>query len=80
MTRQSASPIKAYRTVVNQLDPCPPTPVKTYQTPPNLYLGFQPPGLPQFSPIEALARGTLWPIFYNPYYNRREAAAHEGCS
>ena len=36
---------------------------------PNLYLGFQPPNLPQFSPKEALQKGTLWPIFYDYYEN-----------
>ncbi|MBL2480596.1 spore coat associated protein CotJA, partial [Klebsiella pneumoniae] len=38
-------------------------------TPPNLYLGFQPPNLPQFSPKEALQKGTLWPVFYDYYEN-----------
>ncbi len=37
--------------------------------PPNLYLGFQPPNLPQFSPKEALQKGTLWPVFYDYYEN-----------
>jgi spore coat protein JA len=30
-------------------------------------LGFQPPNLPQFSPQEALRKGTLWPILFSPY-------------
>ncbi|WP_102027373.1 spore coat associated protein CotJA [Salirhabdus sp. Marseille-P4669] len=43
--------------------------VKSYETPPQLYMGFQPPSLPQFSPKEALAYGTLWPALYSPYPN-----------
>jgi spore coat protein JA len=58
-------------------DPCPPIPVKTYSTPPNLFLGFQPPNLQQFSPKEALCAGTLWPIFYDPYYNPYEKTKRE---
>lgn len=46
------------------LDPCPPIGKKYYSTPPNLFLGFQPPNLPQFTPKEALQKGTLWPVFY----------------
>lgn len=48
-------------------DPCPPIKVKTYSLPPNLFIAFQPPGLPQFSPMEALKLGTLWPALYSPY-------------
>jgi spore coat protein JA len=48
-------------------DPCPPLKEKTYETPPNLYLGFQPPDSPQFSLSDALANGTLWPSLYGPY-------------
>ncbi|MCH5584820.1 spore coat associated protein CotJA [Shimazuella sp. AN120528] len=47
-------------------DPCPPI-AKQYVVPPNQFLGFQPPNLPQFSKHEALIKGTLWPIFYSPY-------------
>ncbi|NEU29574.1 spore coat associated protein CotJA [bacterium LRH843] len=43
--------------------------VKSYETPPQLYIGFQPPGLPQFQPHEALRLGTLWPALYSPYSN-----------
>lgn len=50
-------------------DPCPPQKVKTYETPPQLYLGFQPYNLPQFQPYEALKLGTLWPALYAPYTN-----------
>lgn len=48
-------------------DPCPPMKVKTFIVPPNLFIRFQPPQLPQFPVREALYRGTLWPIFYSPY-------------
>lgn len=48
-------------------DPCPPIAVKWYNVPPNLFLGFQPPGLPQFPPATALRAGTLWPVLYGPY-------------
>lgn len=51
------------------LDPCPPLKVKTYETPPQLYLGFQPYNLPQFNPFDALRHGTLWPALYAPYTN-----------
>jgi spore coat protein JA len=58
---------KAYYPFVGPCDPCPPMVCKTYVTPPNLYLGYQPPNLPQFSPFEALKLGTLWPVLYSPY-------------
>ncbi|SET89473.1 spore coat protein JA [Salinibacillus kushneri] len=57
---------------ISPLDPCPPIKVKSYNTPPNLYLGFQPPSLPQFQPREALFHGTLWPALFSPYPNGRE--------
>ncbi|MBX5435995.1 MAG: spore coat associated protein CotJA [Alicyclobacillaceae bacterium] len=47
-------------------DPCPPR-VYAYVVPPNQYITVQPPGLKQFSPREALRRGTLWPDLYSPY-------------
>ncbi|MGA9175097.1 MAG: spore coat associated protein CotJA [Thermoactinomyces sp.] len=52
-------------------DPCLPIRQKTYVVPPNQYLGFQPPNLPQFPPNEALKYGTLWPILYSPYHNQK---------
>ncbi|MBA4550771.1 spore coat associated protein CotJA [Thermoactinomyces vulgaris] len=52
---------------ISPLDPCPPQRVKTYVVAPNQFLGFQPPGLPQYPPHKALRRGTLWPILYSPY-------------
>ncbi|MDT3425131.1 spore coat protein JA [Paenibacillus forsythiae] len=48
-------------------DPCPPILCKTYVVPPQLFLGFQPPNLPQFSLPEALRFGTLWPALFSPY-------------
>jgi spore coat protein JA len=58
---------KFYKPYISPFDPCPPIRIKSYETPPQLYLGFQPPGLPQFSPREALFRGTLWPALFSPY-------------
>ncbi|NGP46607.1 spore coat associated protein CotJA [Bacillaceae bacterium SIJ1] len=63
----SHSQVKWYEVYASPFSPCPPIRYKWYSTPPNLYLGFQPPGLPQFSPREALAHGTLWPALYSPY-------------
>ncbi|MFC4076805.1 spore coat associated protein CotJA [Salinithrix halophila] len=60
---------KVYFPFVGPYDPCPPMRVKTYETPPQLYMGFQPYNLPQFSPPEALKRGALWPALYAPYTN-----------
>lgn len=48
-------------------DPCPPAPSKTYVVPPNQYICFQPPNLPQYSLAEALRAGTLWPALFSPY-------------
>lgn len=71
---------KHYRPYVSPFDPCRPIPVKTYVTPPNLYLGFQPENLPQFNPQEALMAGTLWKVFYDPYYgpNEKERGSENG--
>lgn len=65
---------KYWHPYVSPFDPCKPIKVKKYSTPPNLYMGFQPPNLPQFTPMEALRAGTLWKPFYDPYYNERELA------
>jgi spore coat protein JA len=64
--------IKAYQPFHSPFDPCRPIGVKYYWTPPQLYIGFQPPNLQQFSPKEALYRGTLWPAFYEYYENPYE--------
>ncbi|WP_245207914.1 spore coat associated protein CotJA [Sediminibacillus dalangtanensis] len=67
---------KFYTPYTSPTDPCPPIEVKSYETPPQLYLGFQPPCLPQYATAkEALYRGTLWPALYSPYespYKRRD--------
>ncbi|GIN38214.1 spore coat associated protein CotJA [Heyndrickxia oleronia] len=65
---------KSYKPYISPFDPCPPIKVKTYSTPPNLYMGFQPPNLPQFPPLEALRKGTLWQPLYDPYYSPYERA------
>ncbi|MBA4492930.1 spore coat associated protein CotJA [Paenactinomyces guangxiensis] len=63
---------RVWHPYVSPNDPCPPQRTKTYIVPPSEYLGFQPPNLPQFSPSEALRRGTLWPILYSPYKGKGE--------
>mgnify|MGYP001230770381 CR=1 FL=1 len=68
---------KTYHPYISPFDPCKPMTTKTYSTPPNLYIGFQPPNFPQFSPMEALKAGTLWKPFYDPYYNPYEVAKGE---
>lgn len=72
------TPYKTYYPYVSPFDPCKPIKVKTFSTPPNLYIGFQPTNFPQFTPMEALHAGTLWKPFYDPYYNSRELAAMGG--
>lgn len=59
---------KSFYPYVSPFDPCKPITVKTYSTPPQLYIGFQPTNLPQFTPQEALRAGTLWKPFYDPWY------------
>ena len=68
---------KSYHPFISPFDPCPPMTVKTYSTPPHLYMGFQPQNLPQFTPAEALRAGTLWKPFYDPYFNPLERAKGE---
>lgn len=58
-----------YYPFVSPFDPCIPIRVKSYVVTPNLFLGYQPPGLPQFSPQEALRLGTLWPALFSQYEN-----------
>nr|WP_107726166.1 spore coat associated protein CotJA [Desmospora activa] len=60
---------KFYAPYVSPHDPCPPLRWRSYETPPQLYLGFQPYHLQQFHPMEALRMGTLWPQLYAPYTN-----------
>ena len=59
--------VRYWHPYVSPFDPCPPMLVKSFVVPPNLFISFQPPGLPQHSPAAALASGTLWPAFYSPY-------------
>ncbi|BDH63135.1 hypothetical protein MTP04_32650 [Lysinibacillus sp. PLM2] len=58
---------KYWRPFVSPFDPCRPILVKSYSTPPQLYIQFQPPGMEQFPPAQALMHGTLWPQLYSPY-------------
>ncbi|MFF2888011.1 spore coat associated protein CotJA [Paenibacillus sp. NPDC057967] len=58
---------RTYRPFIGPFDPCPPITEKSYNVPPQLFITFQPPNLPQFSPYEALKYGTLWPALYAPY-------------
>ncbi|MEK5232588.1 spore coat associated protein CotJA [Lysinibacillus sp. FSL K6-0232] len=59
---------KSWRPYNSPFDPCKPIRVKYFATPPQLYMGFQPYGLPQFeTPKEALRAGTLWPQLSSPY-------------
>ena len=44
----------SYKPYVSPLDPCPPIKVKKFVLPPPIFMNFQPPGLEQFSPREAL--------------------------
>lgn len=66
------APFNCYKPFIGPFDPCPPIKVKCYSTPPNLFMGFQPPNLPQFSPYEALKYGTLWPALFSPYGPSKE--------
>ena len=63
---------KTYRPYVSPFDPCKPILEKAYSTPPNLYMGFQPPNLEQFTPAEALRAGTLWKALYDTWYSPLE--------
>ncbi|WP_058303346.1 spore coat associated protein CotJA [Gorillibacterium timonense] len=62
--------VRMYEPFVGPHDPCPPILVKYFDTPPQLYLGFQPMNLPQFDPCTALRKGTLWPCLFSPYSPR----------
>jgi spore coat protein JA len=71
---------KVYKPIPGLNDPCRPISEKTYETPPNLYLGVQPPDLEQFPLSEALYKGTLWPALYGPYESpfRKKAPPKKG--
>jgi len=51
-------------------DPCPPIRYKSYVLPPNQFIVFQPPGLPQFALQDALRLGTLWPALFSSYQSK----------
>ncbi|PAQ16217.1 spore coat protein CotJA [Bacillaceae bacterium SAOS 7] len=59
---------RTYRPFISPMDPCPPIRIKRYSTGPQLFMGFQPPGLEQFPPLVALRKGTLWKAFFDPYF------------
>lgn len=70
------SQYRYWRPYISPFDPCKPIEVKSYSTPSHLFIGFQPPGLPQYPTAkEALKAGTLWPQLYSPYPNPQ---AHKG--
>ncbi len=71
------APFRYYRPYISPCDPCPPIEVKRYSTPPNLFICFQPPNFPQFSPREALAHGTLWPPLLSPYPGDEHDGVHK---
>lgn len=64
---------REWKPYVSPWDPCPPVLSKWYVVPPNQFIAFQPPNLPQFSIDEALYRGTLWPALYSSYTSRRSS-------
>lgn len=72
------SQYRYYYPFVGPFDPCPPQRVKRYNVPPQLFIQFQPPNLPQFPPLEALRHGVLWPALYSPYDGRGDWP-EEGC-
>jgi spore coat protein JA len=63
---------KIFHPYISPFDPCKPKTVKSFSTPPHLYLTFQPPNLEQFTPTEALRAGTLWKALYDPYFSPTE--------
>lgn len=61
---------KYWKPYVSPFDPCKPILIKDYSTPPQLYIPFQPPNLPQYPTAkQALHCGTLWPDLFSPYPN-----------
>lgn len=61
--KEMFTPIKTYQPFHSIYDPCQPIGVKYYSTPPQLYMGFQPPNLQQFSPKEALKKERCGRLF-----------------
>ncbi len=62
--------VHVYEPFIGPCDPCPPMKLKTYVLPPNLFIPYQPQGLPQYPIHEALRRGTLWPALYSSYQSK----------
>lgn len=56
-----------YQRYRSPYDPCPPRNPSAYIVPPNQFIVFQQKAQRQFTPREALKRGTLWPDLYSPY-------------
>ncbi|HEX7056567.1 MAG TPA: spore coat associated protein CotJA [Bacilli bacterium] len=69
--QQPFSQERVYYPFIGPFDPCPPIREKSYVVPPNQFVVYQPAGLPQFSPAEALRSGTLWPLFFSPYAGKK---------
>ncbi|WP_217997834.1 spore coat associated protein CotJA [Alicyclobacillus acidiphilus] len=59
------------------LHPCPALP-KAFMVPPNQYITFQPSGMQQFSPEDALKHGTLWQPVHSPYTGVLGDVRHDG--
>ncbi|MDF2961795.1 MAG: cotJA2 [Paenibacillus sp.] len=59
--------VKAYHPFVGKYDPCTPVTEKTFVVPPQLFYEYQPTESAQYSPKEALKKGTLWPDLFSPY-------------
>lgn len=72
------SGFRYYEPFIGPFDPCPPIRVKSYNVPPQLFITFQPPDLPQYTPHEALRRGTLWPSLCDPYPQQSGSAGGTG--
>jgi spore coat protein JA len=68
-----------YKPYVSPYDPCPPQTVKRYVVPPNQFITFQPPNLPQYPPMQALKKGVLWPLLYSPYDGRGDRRTGDSC-
>ncbi|MBM7578027.1 spore coat associated protein CotJA [Jeotgalibacillus terrae] len=67
MSQQNNPFRRYYLPFRGMFDPCPPLGPKVFVVPPNLLIGFQPPDFPQFPPLEALQKGTLWEPFFDYY-------------
>ncbi|WP_067619771.1 spore coat associated protein CotJA [Alicyclobacillus acidiphilus] len=66
MEKQDPSQWRVYHPYHSPFDPCPARP-KHFIIPPNETAPFQTSARKQYSPHEALRKGTLWPDYYSPY-------------